>query len=261
MPVPPWRRRMMRRCVLSLGLVLLVVPAVAAHAEPSRAHCTINGTKGDDVLRGTDRRDVICGRGGNDTIYGRGGNDVLYGGPGDDRLVGGRGYDTLDGQEGDDVKTDIPGTGGNPHGKLGDGQQQRINVATTYDMPAGTRVTWIPEIGHCDIGAGQFAVDVPVQPSTITSWVLTSYGDGSCEYQASNAWWRVEFKAPDGNTGWAQFNVTRRSPFKSDRDIWAVDCESASNINCVGGEGTERVDSGVKKPELTVPLTLSTRPS
>lgn len=65
--------------------------------------CTIEGSKGANVLLGTEGRDVICGRGGNDVVDGRGGNDVLYGDAGYDVLKGGSGNDRLVGSAGNDV--------------------------------------------------------------------------------------------------------------------------------------------------------------
>jgi RTX calcium-binding nonapeptide repeat (4 copies) len=74
------------------------------HAVLGRyAHCTVTGTRGDDVLRGTRGPDVICGRGGDDVIVGGGSYDVLRGGAGADVLRGGRGVDVLDGGAGHDV--------------------------------------------------------------------------------------------------------------------------------------------------------------
>ena len=64
--------------------------------------CTIQGTRGDDVLRGTRGPDVICGRGGNDTMIGGDSYDVLIGGLGHDVLRGGRGVDVLIGGAGRD---------------------------------------------------------------------------------------------------------------------------------------------------------------
>ncbi len=64
--------------------------------------CTIEGTRGDDVLIGTSGDDVICGLGGDDVIYGNGGDNALFGDAGDDRLAGGAGDDVLYGGDGDD---------------------------------------------------------------------------------------------------------------------------------------------------------------
>ncbi|MDQ3940320.1 MAG: hypothetical protein M3238_03100 [Actinomycetota bacterium] len=64
--------------------------------------CTVQGTRGNDVLRGTAGRDLICGLGGNDVIKGRGGDDVLFGHAGNDRLVGGAGRDIVVGNGGRD---------------------------------------------------------------------------------------------------------------------------------------------------------------
>ena len=78
---------------------------------PPTKQCTINGTRGNDIIRGTSGNDVICagagndivdGKGGNDIVIAGAGNDILRGGDGDDRLVGGAGRDGLSGQEGSD---------------------------------------------------------------------------------------------------------------------------------------------------------------
>ncbi|HET9244109.1 MAG TPA: hypothetical protein VFN99_11785 [Gaiella sp.] len=61
----------------------------------SEVACTIEGTRGDDVLIGTAGNDVICGLGGNDRLVGKGGLDLLLGGAGADLLVGGAGNDLL----------------------------------------------------------------------------------------------------------------------------------------------------------------------
>jgi Divergent InlB B-repeat domain/RTX calcium-binding nonapeptide repeat (4 copies) len=68
----------------------------------SRAHCTLIGTAGKDILRGTPGRDGICGLGGDDVLQGLGGVDRLYGGDGNDWLDGGSGNDLLNGGAGRD---------------------------------------------------------------------------------------------------------------------------------------------------------------
>lgn len=55
---------------------------------------TLNGTKGDDVIKAGSGNDKIYGGTGNDLIFGENGDDILDGGLGIDVLVGGRGNDT-----------------------------------------------------------------------------------------------------------------------------------------------------------------------
>jgi hypothetical protein len=64
--------------------------------------CTVQGTRGDDLLRGTAERDLICGLGGDDVIQGFGGEDVIFGHGGNDRIVGGAGADIVVGNAGRD---------------------------------------------------------------------------------------------------------------------------------------------------------------
>ncbi len=91
-----------------------------------KLHCTIVGTKGNDVLRGTAGDDVICGRGGDDVIRGLGGDDVLIGGPGDDILVGGPGNDDI---------VDGPA-------------QSWVLLHTEAELPRGTMIEWTGR-GQC----------------------------------------------------------------------------------------------------------------
>jgi hypothetical protein len=103
-----------------------------AAPRPPASQCTINGTRGNDIIRGTPGDDVICagagndivhGRGGNDTIRGQGGNDVLHGEAGNDRLEGGSGNDVLHGGEGNDT---ILGQGGDDVLSGGEGNDRLV---------------------------------------------------------------------------------------------------------------------------------------
>lgn len=90
-------------------LVLLVVPPLAASAQPSCAEgpqtvgSTIIGTPCDDTIHAPRGITAVYGEGGNDSLYGGRGNDSLYGGEGNDRLYGGIGDDHLRGGPGDDL--------------------------------------------------------------------------------------------------------------------------------------------------------------
>ncbi len=64
---------------------------------------TIQGTKGNDLLKGTGESDVIFGQDGNDTLLGKQGNDELYGGNDKDFLSGGSGNDLLIGGNDSDI--------------------------------------------------------------------------------------------------------------------------------------------------------------
>jgi Tol biopolymer transport system component len=67
-----------------------------------RPRCTVQGSRGDDVLRGTAERDLICGLGGDDVLKGLGGDDVIFGHGGNDRIVGAAGADIVVGNAGRD---------------------------------------------------------------------------------------------------------------------------------------------------------------
>ena len=80
--------------------------AVKGATTPKPRHCTINGTRGSDILRGTARPDIICGFGGSDIIRGGGGNDTIYGDAGNDILNGNSGSDRIIGGAGNDIVKD-----------------------------------------------------------------------------------------------------------------------------------------------------------
>jgi len=84
-------------------LVITLCMLSQPQAANASVHCTVKGTKHNDVLRGTKKRDVICAGAGNDTIYGLGGNDLIYSGAGNDRVYGGDGNDTIQGDSGKDL--------------------------------------------------------------------------------------------------------------------------------------------------------------
>ena len=80
----------MRRITIPLGALFLFGAVVASVWAG-----TINGTKGNDMLRGSAKADKLYGLGGNDRLFGLAGNDYLNGGPGNDTVSGGPGADVL----------------------------------------------------------------------------------------------------------------------------------------------------------------------
>jgi Calx-beta domain/RTX calcium-binding nonapeptide repeat (4 copies) len=80
----------MRRIVIPLGAAV-VFGVVAASVWAA----TINGTKGNDLLRGTAKADRLYGQAGNDRLFGLAGSDYLNGGLGNDTISGGPGADTV----------------------------------------------------------------------------------------------------------------------------------------------------------------------
>jgi len=90
---------------------------------PPARHCTINGTRGNDIIRGTPGRDVICAGAGNDIVSGRGGNDVILGGSGNDILRGEDGNDRIEGGSGNDI---LKGGSGNDILKGGSGRDTLV---------------------------------------------------------------------------------------------------------------------------------------
>jgi len=90
---------------------------------PPARHCTINGTRGNDIIRGTPGRDVICAGAGNDIVDGRGGNDVILGGSGNDILRGEDGNDRIEGGSGNDI---LKGGSGNDILKGGSGRDTLV---------------------------------------------------------------------------------------------------------------------------------------
>jgi Ca2+-binding RTX toxin-like protein len=71
--------------------------------------CTMNGTRGADLLVGTSAPDIICGEGGDDTIRGVGSEDHLYGDPGDDVIYATGAGEIVQGGEGNDQVVGTPG--------------------------------------------------------------------------------------------------------------------------------------------------------
>jgi hypothetical protein len=63
---------------------------------------SLDGGKGDDLLRGTGARDRLAGGLGDDLVIGGGRRDSVAGGPGRDQLGGGRGPDVIFGGDGRD---------------------------------------------------------------------------------------------------------------------------------------------------------------
>jgi Ca2+-binding RTX toxin-like protein len=69
------------------------------------AHCSVEGTPGDDVLVGTSDTDSLCGEGGDDTLVVTGEGERAYGGPGNDTIdLGQAGFAlTVEGDDGTDT--------------------------------------------------------------------------------------------------------------------------------------------------------------
>src|SRR6185312_16858693 len=133
----------------SLVLALILVPAFGNAAAPAQPRCTITGTPGDDMLSGTRGDDTICGLGGDDTIRGLGGVDLLLAGPGADWANGGGGDDIVLGGPSVDRLRGGGGTNVVRQGTLKNDRTFDVHAISTYDVPAGTRITWAYRGGNC----------------------------------------------------------------------------------------------------------------
>ena len=102
---------------------------------PPARHCTINGTRGNDIIRGTPGRDVICAGAGNDIVSGRGGNDVILGGSGNDILRGEDGNDRIEGGSGNDI---LKGGSGNDILKGGLGRDTLVGGPGHDNLSGGS---------------------------------------------------------------------------------------------------------------------------
>lgn len=83
---------------LTLPLITLAAPAVAAAPLCAGERATVVGNGKANNLVGTAKRDVIWAGDGNDTIAGLGGNDLICAGAGADRISGGPDDDTIYGE-------------------------------------------------------------------------------------------------------------------------------------------------------------------
>ncbi|MDI1288515.1 MAG: calcium-binding protein, partial [bacterium] len=185
-----------------------------------RAHCTILGTAGDDVLTGTSGDDVICGFGGNDVINGAGGSDRIFGGPGDDRIKGGPGADYIVGGSGADVLSGGPGgdaiaggpgddaiDGGSGEDQTVDGGVGELDTAWSvglrinYNLPKGSTIVWtlIPNSGKCISALGGFThvADGKQQPTNLFNVPGYDFWE-SCYWTTSYGAWNYQVTTPSG---------------------------------------------------------------
>jgi hemolysin type calcium-binding protein len=249
------RRRTVALLAASLGAILLLAPATGTGATttPAPRGCTIVGTPGADVLRGTDRADVICGLGGGDTIYGRVGDDVLLGGAGNDRLLGGAGDDLLIGGPGRDRS----------HGGAGrdivrdrppkNNRNFQVNVAVSYNVPYGTRITWKILNGECTTREyeASFVYDHATLP-TISPF-YTALGDGleRCGYEKSFVRYNVRFETPEGANKDVNVNVKQMSAPNIYVRSFGVVCEQQT-VRCEGTTDSVVAEFGpVPTPTVT----------
>ncbi len=261
-------------CCAAVGLTVVTAPSASAVSARS-PECTITGTDGDDVLIGTAGRDVICGGWGRDVIRGLGGDDILLGGAGDDRIFGGAGDDKLIGGSGDDVLRAglgddfLAGSQGDdlmlggageddvePRDPLRDNPAWGVGVIVGYDLPAGTKVTWLYQLpsGNC-INGWQGWTDTVSPTTTFNHRIFSTVHANpweSCAYEKSYGTWTVTAVTPNGQTKVGSVKVSTGSP-----NIYAhyaeTICQFPAGFGCKGG--SETVMAGIGKTP-TPPVTV-----
>lgn len=238
----------------SLALALILVPAFGNAAAPAQPRCTITGTQGDDMLSGTRGDDTICGLGGDDTIRGLGGVDLLLGGAGADWANGGGGDDIVLGGPGVDRLRGGAGSNVVRQGTLKNDRTFDVHAISTYDVPAGTKITWAYRGGNCtkNEDVGSFVYDPSKQSGDYGHYFAKA--EGSCAFEKSNARYNVSFETPGGQKKDVDIDLAQGSSPNIYIRAFHIDC-GAGSIGCDGGSDTEVADFGsVRVPVKFGPL-------
>jgi Ca2+-binding RTX toxin-like protein len=228
---------------------------VAGSPPKPAPKCTITGTPGPDVLIGTEGRDVICGLGGDDKILGRGGNDVLLGGAGRDEIYGGKGDDILiGGGQGDELHGG-PGSNVLREGLPNKAANYQVHPISSYDVPAGTTVTWKYIGGNCtkDEINGSFVYEPGMRIPEYGAFTVKAEALESCGYERSNARFKVSFKTRKGTAKDVNIDVAQGSAPNIYVRAWHIDCEGGNPIANIKCDGDSVVTSGLQEgPKVPV---------
>jgi hypothetical protein len=235
---PRWARSGSGALVIaSLGLTLLLVLAIGAGAKapPAPRPCTIVGTPDADVLHGAGKADVVCGLGGDDTLRGRGADDVLLGGSGNDQLVGGGGDDLLIGGPGNDRARGGAGRDVVSKRPPGNKRDFQVNVAVSYNVPYGTRITWKIINGECTTReyVASFVYDHATLPTISPFYTAKAEALESCGYEKSFVRYNVRFETPEGVNKDVNVNVKQMSAPNIYMRSFGVVCEQQT-VRCEG---------------------------